>query len=253
VARAVNEDGDAAVAAHHYDDVYLGGPRLEPVMAALHDRGAVAAIHPTSPCGWEQTSFGRPQPMVEFLFGTTRAVVNLALNGALGRYPGIRWVVPHAGAALPVMVDRVARFAPVISPPPNGQAPPDVLGGLARCTTAWPGYHCRALPALLSLVPSSQLVYGSGYPFTPAPTVAALAGPARPRTSSTEPPGPRRCVTTPPPCCPAGSGLLVVGLPAPGLGEPAAEQVADSQDDDVQPRPVSPEVIRMVCSRADEI
>lgn len=213
--RAVNEDGAAAVAAHpgrfgllaslplpgpdaaltelarafddlgadgiglhtHYDDVYLGDPRLEPVMAALHDRGAVVAIHPTSPCGWEQTSFGRPRPMVEFLFDTTRAVVNLALSGVLDRYPAIRWVVPHAGAALPVMADRVARFAPVISPAPDGQAPPDVLGGLARLHYDLAGVPLpRALPALLSLVPSSQLVYGSDYPFTPAPTVAALAG-----------------------------------------------------------------------------
>jgi 6-methylsalicylate decarboxylase len=178
LARAFDELGADGIGLHtHHDQVYLGDPALEPVMAALHDRGAVVAIHPTSPCGWEQTSFGRPRPMVEFLFDTTRAVVNLALNGVLDRYPGISWVVPHAGAALPVMADRVARFAPVISPAPDGQATPDVLGGLARLHYDLAGVPLpRALPALLSLVPSSQLVYGSDYPFTPAPTVAALAG-----------------------------------------------------------------------------
>ncbi len=212
--RAVNEDGAAAVAAYpgrfgllaslplpdpgaalaelahacdvlgadgvglhtHYGPVYLGDPSLEPVMAALDARGAVVTIHPTSPCGWEQTSFGRPRPMVEFLFDTSRAVVNLALNGVLERYPAIRWVVPHAGAALPVLADRVARFAPVISPPPDGGTTPDVLGGLGRLYYDLAGVPLpRALPALLSLVPASQLVYGSDYPFTNAPTVAALA------------------------------------------------------------------------------
>jgi predicted TIM-barrel fold metal-dependent hydrolase len=213
--RAVNEDGAAAVAAYperfgllaslplpepdaalaelahsfdvlgadgvglhtHYGPVYLGDARLEPIMAALNDRAALVTIHPRSPCGWEQTSFGRPRPMVEFLFDTTRAVVNLALNGVLSRYPAIRWVVPHAGAALPVMADRVARLAPLTSPPPDGEPAPDVLGDLGRLYYDLAGVPLpRALPALLSLVPSSQLVYGSDYPFTPAPMVAALAG-----------------------------------------------------------------------------
>jgi 6-methylsalicylate decarboxylase len=213
--RAVNEDGAAAVAAYparfgllaslplpdtgtslaelayafdvlgadgvglhtHYGQVYLGDPRLEPVMAALDRRGALVTIHPASPCGWEQVSFGRPRPMVEFLFDTTRAVVNLALNGVLERYPAIRWVVPHAGAALPVLADRVSRLAPLISPPPDGEDAPDVLGSLGRLHYDLAGVPLpRALPALLNLVRPGQLVYGSDYPFTPAPTVAALAG-----------------------------------------------------------------------------
>jgi 6-methylsalicylate decarboxylase len=181
LARAFDELGADGIGLHtHYGQVYLGDPAREPVMAALNDRAAVVTIHPVSPCGWEQTSFGRPRPMVEFLFDTTRAVVNLALNSVLARYPDIRWVVPHAGAALPVMADRVSRLAPLISPPPaggpDGEDAPDVLGGLARLHYDLAGVPLpRALPALLSLVPASQLVYGSDYPFTPAPTVGALA------------------------------------------------------------------------------
>jgi predicted TIM-barrel fold metal-dependent hydrolase len=180
LAHAYDELGADEVGLHtHYGPVYLGDAGLEPVMAALNRRGALVTIHPSSPCGWEQVSFGRPRPMVEFLFDTTRAVINLALNGVLERYPDIRWVVPHAGAALPVMADRVARLAPLISPPPaDGEAPPDVLAGLSRLYYDLAGTPLpRALPALLSLVPASQLVYGSDYPFTPAPMVAALAEP----------------------------------------------------------------------------
>ena len=180
LAHAYDQLGADGVGLHtHYGPVYLGDSRLEPVMAALNRRGALVTIHPSSPCGWEQVSFGRPRPMVEFLFDTTRAVVNLALNGVLERYPDIRWVVPHAGAALPVMADRVARLAPLITPPPaDGAGPPDVLASLARLYYDLAGTPLpRALPALLSLVPASQLVYGSDYPFTPAPMVAALAEP----------------------------------------------------------------------------
>ena len=212
LARAVNEDGAAAVAAYpdrfgliaslplpdvdaslaeidyafgqlhadgiglhtHYRGVYLGDARLEPVMAALDARSALVTIHPVSPCGWEDVSFGRPRPVVEFLFDTTRAVVNLALSGVLDRYPAVRWVVPHAGAALPVLADRVDRIYPWISPP--GAPDVDLIAALGRLHYDLAGTPLpRALPALLGLADASQLVYGSDYPFTPAARVRQLA------------------------------------------------------------------------------
>ena len=158
----------------HYDDVYLGDEQLEPAMAALHARGALVTIHPVSPCGWEAVAFGRPRPIVEFLFDTTRAVVNLALSGVLDRYPGIRWVVPHAGAALPVLADRVNLLFSALSPP--GSPPVDVVAALRRLHYDVAGVPLpRALPALLSLVDSDRLVYGSDYPFTNAAIVDRLA------------------------------------------------------------------------------
>lgn len=68
------------------DGVYLGDPAYEPIFDALDRRQARVFLHPTSPACWEQTSFDRPRPMLEFLFDTTRAVVNLVLNGT-GDYP----------------------------------------------------------------------------------------------------------------------------------------------------------------------
>jgi 6-methylsalicylate decarboxylase len=212
LARSVNEDGAAAVAAYpdrfgllaslplpdvdaalaeidyafgqlqadgvglhtHYRGVYLGDERLDPVMAALDARSALVTIHPVSPCGWEGVSFGRPRPVVEFLFDTTRAVINLALSGVLDRYPAIRWVVPHTGAALPALADRVDRIYPWISPP---EAPSvDLIAALGRLHYDLAGTPLpRALPALLELAATSQLVYGSDYPFTPPPRVRQLA------------------------------------------------------------------------------
>ena len=45
------------------------------------------SLHPTSPACWEHTSLGRPRPMLEFLFDTTRTVVDLVLNGTIARQP----------------------------------------------------------------------------------------------------------------------------------------------------------------------
>ncbi|WP_460602838.1 amidohydrolase family protein [Jatrophihabitans fulvus] len=173
--RAFDELGADGIGLHtHYDDVYLGDPRLDPVLAALDRRGAVVTIHPVSPCGWEQVAFDRPRPLVEFLFDTTRAVINLALSGALDRFPSVRWVVPHSGAALAVVADRVERIAPVT----RSDDSPDVavVAALQRLRFDLAGVPLpRSLAALLGLVGPDRLVYGSDYPFTPAPLVAALA------------------------------------------------------------------------------
>jgi len=172
--RAVDDLGAIGVALYtHVDGVYLGDARLEPLLAALDARGLVVTIHPVSPCGWESTAFGRPPPMVEFLFDTTRAVTHLLLSGAFYRHPHIRWVVPHAGAALPILADRVAAFAPWVSPE---AADGDVVATLGRLHYDLAGTPVpRGLPALLSLVPPTQVVYGSDYPFTPPDQVLGLS------------------------------------------------------------------------------
>ena len=74
------------------------------------DRARVL-LHPTSPACWEHTSLGRPRPMLEFFFDTTRAVVDLVLNGIIAAYPDVQLIIPHAGATLPLVADRVSAFA----------------------------------------------------------------------------------------------------------------------------------------------
>ena len=45
--------------------------------------------------------------MFEFLFKTTRTITQMLLSGTLARYPGIRLIVPHAGACLPILAGRI--------------------------------------------------------------------------------------------------------------------------------------------------
>jgi predicted TIM-barrel fold metal-dependent hydrolase len=180
-------DGALAEIAHAYDalDVdgvvvltnaggtYLGDPALEPVFAALDRREARVFIHPTSPVCFEQTSFGRPRPMLEFLVDTTRAVVNLVLSGTLARHPGVELIVPHAGAALPVIADRVAAFTALLA---EGERDADVPGDLAGLHYDLAGFPVpRQLDALLAITTLDHLHYGSDYPFTPEALVERLA------------------------------------------------------------------------------
>ena len=159
----------------HYQGHYLGDPLFEPVMAQLNHHHAVVVLHPTSPACWEAVSLGHPRPMLEFPIDTTRAVVNLTLTGTIDRYPHIRFVIPHAGGALPILVDRVHSFASVFSGS-AGQQPVDVLSALRGLYYDLAGTPLpRALPALLTIVESDHLLYGSDFPFTPGPLVEFVA------------------------------------------------------------------------------
>jgi predicted TIM-barrel fold metal-dependent hydrolase len=143
---------------------YLGDAAFRPLFRELDRRGARLFIHPTSPPCWQHTSFGRPRPMLEFFFDTTRAVVDLVLNGTVAAHPGIEFIIPHAGATLPMVADRVSMFARLLAVDPAV----DVLRDLARLHFDLAGFPVpRQLDALLTLTRLEHLHYGSDYPFTP--------------------------------------------------------------------------------------
>lgn len=170
LAHAYDELGADAIALEtNYHGHYLSEPGFAPGLAELDARAAVITLHPTSPPGWERTALGRPRPMIEFLFDTTRCIVDLALSGAFTAYPNIRWIVPHAGAVLPTLAHRVAGFTTVVGQPVDL---PALLGGLYFDLAGLP--LPVALDALLAVVEPDRLLYGSDFPFTPAPLVAQL-------------------------------------------------------------------------------
>lgn len=168
-------DGIVLESNHH--GIYLGDAKFEAVFAELNRRRAVVFIHPTSPnCpGCLDLSMGYPRPMMEFLFDTTRAVMNLILSGTLDRYPNMRIIVPHAGAALPILADRIVGLSPAL-----GFAQPvsetDLLGKLGDLYYDLAGMPVpRLLSVLQQIANPKRILYGSDWPFTPDPLVQALA------------------------------------------------------------------------------
>src|SRR5581483_10120594 len=93
----------------NYNGKHIGDPEFDPFLKCLEERGAVVFIHPTGNCFCEQAQPNVPPTLIEFPFDTTRAALNLLVSGALDRFPRIRFILAHAGGALPFVAWRVSR------------------------------------------------------------------------------------------------------------------------------------------------
>jgi predicted TIM-barrel fold metal-dependent hydrolase len=149
----------------HAQGVYLGDERLDPVLELLNRHKSIVCIHPTTPSAIPpNVTTILPSPMMEFFFDTSRAVVNMILKGTVKKYPDIRYIVPHAGAVLPVLSDRIDMFSGVFSPVQK----PDVFGDLKSFYYDISGVVVpKQLELLLSLADKGRLLYGSDGPYTP--------------------------------------------------------------------------------------
>jgi aminocarboxymuconate-semialdehyde decarboxylase len=89
--------------------VPLADRRFHPIYERADEAGAVLYIHPTYPMGVEAMREYMLMPLVGFLFDTTLAAAHLIFAGIPERYPGIRWVLCHAGGAIPFLAERLDR------------------------------------------------------------------------------------------------------------------------------------------------
>ena len=150
---------------------YPGDPQLDELMHELNRRSAVVFIHPnTLPPGAEVAGLNLPYALGEFVFDTTRCVLNLLYSGTLERYPSIKFVLPHAGGTIPYLSWRIAIFE--AAPQLRDRVPQGARTYLRRL------YYETALStgdstlaALRQFVPLSQIVFGSDFPMAPAPVV----------------------------------------------------------------------------------
>lgn len=165
---------DGLVLETNTDGVYLGDPRLEPLYAVLSDRESTLFIHPTTAFEGAHLALGYPRPMLEFFFETTRSVVQMILTGVLDRHPGMRVIVPHAGAALPILANRIELLLPILGQDPD-VVMPSVKAALRRLDFDLAGAPVpELLTALLNVAEPDRIYYGSDYPFTPAEAAAQL-------------------------------------------------------------------------------
>ncbi|WP_420210648.1 amidohydrolase family protein [Burkholderia aenigmatica] len=150
---------------------FLGAPEFDELMAELDRRHAVVFVHPNLHRTSEELGLGAPGFLIEFLCDTTRAALNLMLTGTMERYPNIRWILAHAGGFLPYVAWRLSLAN--LMPEYVSMVPAGVLTYIRRFhfdTALSPAAYPQA--ALRELVEPSQILFGSDFPFAPAPVTA---------------------------------------------------------------------------------
>jgi predicted TIM-barrel fold metal-dependent hydrolase len=156
----------------NYDGKYPGDPSFAPVFDELNRRKAVVYFHPTeAPC-CHAHNLAIPAATLEFPFDTTKAVTSLLFGGTFARCRDIRFIFSHAGGTIPFLAERIARLE--VRPEFRESVPDGVIFELKRLffDTALSANQL-AFSALLKLVASEQVLFGSDYPFAPETTMAA--------------------------------------------------------------------------------
>lgn len=174
IGRSLDELGaDGICLLTNYDGLYLGDPRLVPVLAELERRSALAYVHPNEGPG----AFlgGLPPASLEFPFDTTRAIANLLFTGTFARSRNIRFVFSHAGGALPALAERLTRLER--RPDLKAHAGDGVLAELRRlyfdiALSAGP----LTLGALLRLTTPDKVLFASDYPHAPEAAMEGAVG-----------------------------------------------------------------------------
>ncbi len=150
-----------------YYDKYLGDPAFLPVFEELNRRKAVVYVHPTTPDCCRALVKGIPTGTIEYATDTTRTVTSLIFGeaGTAFKCPDIRFIWSHSGGTLPFLTGRLIKLARERKDPRMPDGPIPILRRynyeIAQGNTA------GQFAALMKLVPASQVMFGTDYPFMP--------------------------------------------------------------------------------------
>ncbi|MEV4125784.1 amidohydrolase family protein [Nocardia sp. NPDC049707] len=171
---------DGIVLLANNDGRYLGDPGFAPLLEFLHDREAVVFIHPGELPAPPVP--GIPTFTADFLLDTTRTALSLILTGAMDKYPGIKFVLAHAGGFVPYIASRIMLTIFTTNtdvrqsePTDRQDAEGDPLAVLKQfyydiALSASPS----ALPSLLAVADPDHITYGSDFPFAPPAAVGLI-------------------------------------------------------------------------------
>jgi predicted TIM-barrel fold metal-dependent hydrolase len=151
-----------------YGDFWLGDPRLTPLLEELNRRKTIVFTHPAAPDCCAKLLPEAPITMIEYGTDTTRTIASLVLSGATSRFPDIRWIFCHAGGTMPFLQERFVLQGKQLGSTPQGamKIPHGVIHELRRLyyDTAQSA-NPYALGPLARLVPATQILMGSDYPY----------------------------------------------------------------------------------------
>ena len=132
-------------------------------------------MHPLVANCCANLSVGTFPAVIEVPHDTTRTVVSLLLSGTFARLRDIKWLFSHGGGTIPILAGRIEAFYDQKARGPNGFAPDGIEAEFRRLyyDTA-NATHPASMAALTKLVPTSQITYGTDYPYFALDQIANL-------------------------------------------------------------------------------
>ena len=130
----------------------------------LDRRKAVVFVHPLRNQAKNMPAYSYPAGMTELVLDTTRAIHNLLWNGTFGKFPNIKWIMPHGGGTIPFLIYRVSAMDN------NPKVRANLPGGSVKSALRGLYYDVAEindpapLKALMEIADPSRILFGSDYP-----------------------------------------------------------------------------------------
>jgi 6-methylsalicylate decarboxylase len=149
-----------------YGTKYLGDKHFWPIWEELNRRGAAIYVHPLMPECCKNPFPEVPPSAIEYATDTTRTIASMLFGGAANKFPNIKWIWSHSGGTMPFLWSRFTRQEVDMKEKAKEVLPNGVLAEVKRFhyDTAQ-GHHEGAMAALRALIPTSQIMFGSDFPY----------------------------------------------------------------------------------------
>ncbi|HEY7067849.1 MAG TPA: amidohydrolase family protein [Chloroflexota bacterium] len=138
---------------------FLGDPLYDPLFEELNRRKALVFMHPAHCKAPDELNLATPPSCIEYIFDSTRAILNMLVRGTFRRSPDVRIIFCHGGSTIPYLAGRISGLE-------QSAKVPDVIGTLRALyydvASAMTPY---ALPSLQALADPAHILWGSDLPF----------------------------------------------------------------------------------------
>lgn len=162
-----------AIIGSNIDGRPIDDPAFDAFYAEADRRATTLFIHPMVPAGIEVMNPYALAPLVGFMFDTTLAVSRLIFSGFFERYPRVKVLVGHLGAAVPYLAGRLDIGWRSYSDCQGIPHPPTEY--IRRLYLDTVSFHAPALRCALDTVGPDRIVFGSDYPHVIGDVGGAIA------------------------------------------------------------------------------
>jgi 6-methylsalicylate decarboxylase len=149
-----------------YGNKWLGDATFKPVLEELNRRKATVFVHPLGPECCNNLMSYVPASFTEYPQDTNRTVMSMLFSGTFTKTRDVKWIFCHAGAAVPLLANRVKSLAKIQVKNAAEVLPDGVDFELQRLyyETANAAFVPN-MTALLKYVSISQVMFGTDYPY----------------------------------------------------------------------------------------